>query len=73
MVKEKQRRINIKSKRRRNFLKKAIELKRMCGLEMLVVIKDTEQNRVHVYNMIQAETQADRKLLSAITSMRPQT
>ena len=72
MVKDKQRRINIKSKRRRNFLKKAIELKSMCGLEMLVVIKDTEQNRVHVYNMIQAQTQADCKLLSAIASMNSQ-
>ena len=52
LIEDKQRRINIKSKRRRNFFKKAIELKAMCGLEMLVVIKDNEFGKVHVYNMM---------------------
>ena len=53
LIKDKSRRINIKSKRKKNFLKKAIELKTLCGLEMLVVIKDTEFSKVQVYNMLQ--------------------
>ena len=67
-IKDKQRRINIKSKRRRNFFKKAIELKNMCGLEMLVVIKDAEYNRVHVYQMMDMATQADWSLMQTILS-----
>ena len=31
-------------------MKKAIELKRMCGLEMLIVFKDVEFNKLQVYN-----------------------
>lgn len=49
-VKDKTKRINIKSKRRRNLLKKAIEIKRMCGLQMFIVLQDTEFNKVFVYN-----------------------
>ena len=49
-VEQRGRRINMKSKRKRNLLKKAIELKRMCGLDMLIVIKDHEFNKVHIYN-----------------------
>ena len=41
---------NAKSKRRKNIFKKAIELRRMCGLELLIVIKDNELNKVHIYN-----------------------
>ena len=63
LIEDKQRRINIKSKRRRNFLKKAIELKAMCGLEMLVVIKDNEFGKVHVYNMMHLQTEADQQFL----------
>lgn len=43
-------RINIKSKRRRILLKKAMELKHLCGLEMLIIIKDTEFNKFTIYN-----------------------
>ena len=39
-------RINVKSKRRKNIIKKAIELRRLCGLEVLVIIKDKEYNKV---------------------------
>ena len=62
-IKDKQRRINIKSKRRRNFYKKAIELKNMCGLEMLVIVKDKEYNKVYVYDMMERATQADLQLM----------
>ena len=67
LIEDRQRRINIKSKRRRNFLKKAIELKAMCGLEMLVVIKDSEFGKVHVYNMMRLENEANRQILEAVT------
>ena len=63
LIEDKQRRINIKSKRKRNFFKKAIELKAMCGLEMLVVIKDNEFGKVHIYNMMQHHTEADQHFL----------
>ena len=56
LIEEKHRRINIKCKRRRNFFKKAIELKAMCGLEMLVVIKDNEFAKASVYNTMDLDT-----------------
>ena len=44
------RRINIKSKRRKNIFKKAMEFKSMCGLDILMVIKDPDYNNVQIYN-----------------------
>ena len=32
------------------MIKKAIEFRRMCGLEVLIVIRDNEFNKVQVYN-----------------------
>ena len=49
-VQQKQRRTNIKCKRRKNIFKKAMELKSLCGLEMLIIFRDTEFNKVQVYN-----------------------
>ena len=49
-IEEKKKRINVKSKRRKNLIKKAIELRRMIGLEVLIVIRDNEFNKVQVYN-----------------------
>lgn len=43
-------RINAKSKRRKNIMKKAIELRRMCGVEVLIIIKDKEYRKVSIYN-----------------------
>ena len=41
------RRINIKRKRRRNMFKKVKELdKSMCGLEVLVILKDVKYNQL---------------------------
>ena len=62
-VEDRTKRINIKSKRRRGFLKKAIELRNMCDLEMLVVIKDNEFSKIHVYNMLQMESETTKKLI----------
>ena len=49
-VEERARRINIKSKRKKNLFKKAIELRRLCDLDMLIVIRDKEYNKIQVYN-----------------------
>ena len=43
-------RINIKSKRKKNLMKKAIEFRRLCALEVLVVVKDPEFMKFTVYN-----------------------
>ena len=48
-IEDRLRRINIKSKRRRNLLKKAIELKRMCDMKMFFVMHDAEFNKTYVY------------------------
>ena len=45
-IEQRKKRINAKSKRRKNLIKKAIEFRRMCGLEVLIVIKDNEFNKV---------------------------
>ena len=50
LVQDKAKRYNIKSKRRRNLLKKIIEFKRLCGQEICFIIVDPEQNRRFVYN-----------------------
>ena len=45
-VEDRTRRINIKSKRRRNIFKKVMELKSMSGLEVLIIFKDVEYNKL---------------------------
>lgn len=49
-IEHRARRINVKSKRRRNLIKKAIELRNLCGLEVLILMKDSEFNKLTVYN-----------------------
>ena len=49
-IEELTRRNNIKSKRRKNVIKKAMELQSMCGLDLLIVIKDTEYDKIQIYN-----------------------
>lgn len=49
-IKDRQRRIYIKSKRRRNLFKKSIELKRMCDLKMFFVVQDSEFDKIYIYN-----------------------
>ena len=41
--------INAKSKRRRNLVKKCIELSQMCNVETLLVVRDCNTKRVTVY------------------------
>ena len=49
-IEQRNKRINAKSKRRKNLIKKAIEFRRMCGLEVLIIVRDNEFNKVQVYN-----------------------
>ena len=41
--------INVKSKRMRYLFKKAIELSKMCEMQVLIVVKDDQQDRVTMY------------------------
>ena len=50
LIEDRLKRINIKSKRRRILLKKAMELKYLCDLDMLFIIKDAEFNKYTIYN-----------------------
>lgn len=45
-IADKANRLNTFQKRKRGFLKKAIEFCHLCGLDMLMVIHDSEQNRL---------------------------
>ena len=48
-VQDKVYRINIKSKRKRTLLRKAIEISKMCQLEIHIVIKDRETQKIIEY------------------------
>ena len=50
LIEDKALRINIKSKRKRTLLRKAIEVSRLCNLQILIVIRDTESNKIIEYN-----------------------
>ena len=45
----KARRVNLKSKRKRNLIKKAIELSKMLDMDMLMVFKDHDTGKVSQY------------------------
>ena len=47
---DKQKRINLKSKRKRTLIRKAIEVSEMCDLDVLIIIRDWEMNKVMQYN-----------------------
>ena len=65
-VEERGRRINIKSKRRKNLFKKAMELKSMCGLEVLIILKDPDYNKVQIYNSSSEGSFPDLKVLQVL-------
>ena len=43
-------RINLKSKRKKTLIKKAIEISQMCQVDILLVIQDSEMNKMIEYN-----------------------
>ena len=50
VIEDKVQRINIKSKRKRTLIRKAIEVSRLCDLDVLVVIRDRETKKIIEYN-----------------------
>ena len=43
-------RINLKSKRKRTLLRKAIEVSELCKLDIYMLIKDNESKKIYQYN-----------------------
>ena len=49
-IEDKVSRVNIKSKRKRTLLRKAIEVSRLCSLDILIIIRDNETRKIYEYN-----------------------
>ena len=49
-IEDKALRVNIKSKRKRTLLRKAIEVSKLCNLQILIIIQDNESNKIIEYN-----------------------
>lgn len=50
LIDDKLKRINLKSKRKKTLIKKAIEISQMCQVDILLVIQDNEMKRLTEYN-----------------------
>ena len=50
LIEDKAKRINLKSKRKRTLMRKAIEVSQMCHFDILIIIRDNETKRVSEYN-----------------------
>ena len=46
----KERRVNLKSKRKRNLIKKSIELSKMLDMKVLILFKDLDTEKISIYN-----------------------
>ena len=57
LIKDKNKRINLKSKRTRTLFRKAIEVSRMCNLDIFILINDRDSSRVLEYNSMHPVTQ----------------
>ena len=55
LVQDRERRTNLKSKRKRNMIKKAIELSHMCNMDILILIRDREMDKMFQYSSGKAE------------------
>ena len=49
-IEDKVSRVNIKSKRKRTLLRKAIEVSQLCSLDILIIIRDNETRKIYEYN-----------------------
>ena len=56
-IEDKVSRVNIKSKRKRTLLRKAIEVSQLCSLDILIVIRDKETRKIYEYNSGRQENQ----------------
>ena len=52
IIKDKAKRTNLKSKRTRTLIRKAIEVSQMCNLDIHIVLKDRDFNKVIEYKSI---------------------
>lgn len=50
VIEDKAKRINLKSKRKRTLIRKAIEVSQMCQLDILIVINDWDTRKIIEYN-----------------------
>lgn len=57
MIEDKAKRINLKSKRTRTLFRKAIEVSQMCNLDIFILMKDRDSNKVIEYASIDANHQ----------------
>lgn len=58
IIMDKSKRINLKSKRTRTLIRKAIEVSQMCNLDVFIVLRDRDFGKVIEYNSISADGQA---------------
>ena len=56
-IEDKAQRINIKSKRKRTLLRKAIEVSQLCSLDILIIIRDKETNKIIEYGSGKNDTE----------------
>ena len=49
-IQDKSLRVNTKSKRKRTLIRKAIEVSKLCNLDILIVIKDDETDKIIEFN-----------------------
>ena len=47
---DKEKRLNLKGKRKRNLIKKAIELSQMLDMEMCMVFRDIDTGKISLYS-----------------------
>ena len=59
MIGDKNKRINLKSKRTRTLFRKAIEVSKMCNLDVFILINDRDTLRVTEYNSLAPTSQAN--------------
>ena len=57
LIKDRNKRTNLKSKRTRTLFRKAIEVSRMCNLDIFIMINDRDSSRVLEYNSTHPVTQ----------------
>lgn len=50
LIEDRERRRNLKSKRKRNLFKKAIELSQMCNMKVLILVHDTDTDKISQYS-----------------------